>query len=93
MTKIKFTQSLMIHYKPRNTDYRILHHNVKIKRNISLFELALAKLHIIPTPPSWELGCVYLADSQLNKYLAQEDVQVYTRPYSMFDMTKWEIKN
>lgn len=31
-------------YKPRNTSYRVLHHDVKIKQNIG----------------SWKLGCVYI---------------------------------
>lgn len=43
MTNNTITTASLIHYKPRNTNYRVLHHNVKIKSSAGL----------------WELGCVY----------------------------------
>ncbi|AGN51550.1 hypothetical protein VPLG_00111 [Vibrio phage eugene 12A10] len=66
MTNNPITTSRVLHYKPRNTNYRMLHHNVKIKSSDG----------------SWELGCVYQDKDSGN---------IYTRPYSMFDIGNWEI--
>ncbi len=53
MTKHNLTTARILHYKPRDTHYRVLHHNVKIKSDNS----------------SWKLGCVYVSafttDTQL----------------------------
>ncbi len=38
------TKARVMTYKPRNTVYRVIHHNVKIKASNG----------------SWELGCVYV---------------------------------
>jgi hypothetical protein len=55
-----------LHYKPRNTNYHVLHHNVRIKQ----------------PDGSWADGCVY-QDIATNN--------IYTRPYSQFDLSKWEL--
>ena len=68
MTNNPITTARVLHYKPRNTEYRVLHHNVKIKSSDG----------------SWELGCMYTVR-------LMDDKQLYTRPYFMFDMDKWEI--
>ncbi|CAM0036432.1 hypothetical protein VPHF94_0107 [Vibrio phage F94] len=68
MTNNPTTTARVLHYKPRNTEYRVLHHNVKIKTSDG----------------SWELGCMYVVR-------LMEDKQLYTRPYSMFDMDNWQI--
>ena len=68
MTNNLITTARVLHYKPRNTEYRVLHHNVKIKSSDG----------------SWKLGCMYVVR-------LMDDRQLYTRPYSMFDMDNWEI--
>ena len=74
MTNNPITTARVLHYKPRNTNYRVLHRNVKIKSSDG----------------SWELGCVYTKDFKGNSYTSIGDIQIYTRPYEMFDMDKWE---
>ena len=66
MTNNPITTARVLHYKPRNTDYRVLHHNVKIKSSDG----------------SWMFGCVYQDIDEGN---------IYTRPYSMFNLSKWKI--
>lgn len=74
------TTAPQIHYKPRNTTYRVLHHDVKIKQPDGVLSKVLVKLRLIPKPSSWKLGCVYICPNG----------NIYTRPYDMFD-DRWEI--
>lgn len=46
------TKASLFHYTPRNTDYRVLHHNVQIKAEDG----------------SWKLGCVYQGIDEGNVY-------------------------
>lgn len=64
MTNI--TTATKLHYAPRDTNYIVLHHNVKIKNSSG----------------DWKVGCVYQDTSSQ---------AIYTRPYEMFDMDKWNI--
>lgn len=65
---INLNKARVLLYKPRNTQYRVLHHDIKIKQ----------------PDGSWELGCMYT--SRLT-----DDDSPYTRPYNMFNESKWEI--
>jgi len=80
MTNINKARVLL--YKPRNTQYRVLHHGVPIKQRIGLLEFVFAKLKLLPEQSSWLNGCVYQDVNSL---------KMYTRPYEMFDTEKWEI--
>ncbi|CAH9016925.1 conserved hypothetical protein [Vibrio phage 193E37-1] len=40
---INLNKARVLHYKPRNTQYRVIHHDTKIKQ----------------PDGSWELGCMY----------------------------------
>ena len=82
MTNNPITTARVLHYKPRNTYYNVRHHDIQIKQSVSFLANIMSKLGIIKTPPSWLLGCVYED---------QSSGKIYTRPYSMFDMDKWQI--
>lgn len=72
----------VLHYKPRDTQYYVVHHDVQIKQIPRFLDTLVSKLKFIKQHPSWLVGCVYRCS---------RSGKLYTRPYEMFDMEKWTI--
>lgn len=79
---ITLNKARVLHYKPRNTHYYVVHHDVQIKQIPSFLDTLVSKLKFIKQQPSWITGCVYRCS---------RSGKLYTRPYEMFDESNWEI--